>query len=540
MNTLLGVVILGTVINGLSILNVSPPVRMVVQGAIVLVALAYYAPIRSHDMTGSLLSIGRLTKEYPGVVALDAIDFDLAGGEVHAVVGHNGAGKSTLVKVIAGDIEAQVERFEIAGQPTRFGSPADAIAAGIRLVTQERSLVPPLSVAENILLGALPTTSRRTVDWDRAYAHAARVLDDLGVDLPLADPVARLRPAQQTLVEIAKALSAEARILLLDEPTSAITEQETEHLFSIVRRLRTLGVGIILISHRMADIVSIADRLTVLRDGRVVHHGPVAGLGARDIARVMSAEAPAEELPTETAARPVGDPVLLATSIASPGHLADVSIALQPGEILGVFGLVGSGAVELPYAIFGALPRDGAVRVNGSAVDDPAAAVAAGVGFVPADRSEGLFRLQSIARNVGAASMPAYTQRGVFVARKEQAAARAWIDRLAIVPPDPRRAIATFSGGNQQKALVGRWLERDVRILLLAEPTRGVDVAARAAIHALVRRLADDGVAVMVASTDLDEVVDLSDRIIVIADGEVVREFASGSRRDEVFHAAAA
>lgn len=489
--------------------------------------------------TPPLLSVTGLTKTYPGVVALDAVDFELAAGEVHAVVGHNGAGKSTLVKFIAGDIQGDFRELLIQGRPVRFGSPADAISAGVRLVTQERALVPPLSVAENILLGGLPTTRRGTVDWRRTFARAAEILGDLGVDLPLAAPVSSLRPAHQTLVEIAKALSADARILLLDEPTSAISEQETQHLFAIVRRLRDLGVGIILISHRMADIVSIAERITVLRDGRVAYRGAVAGLDARDIARVMSGENP-RELPAMETRPPRGDPLLVASDVTSPGYLSGVNVALHRGEILGVFGLVGSGAVELPYVLYGAFAHEGAVRVGGSRVADPTTSVAAGVGFVPADRAEGVFRLQHLARNLGAASLASFTRHGIFAAGRELAAARGWIERLAITPPVPQRRITAFSGGNQQKALVGRWLEHGVRVLLLSEPTRGVDVAARAAIHGLIRELAAAGVGVLVASTDLDEVVDIADRIVVVADGRLVREFGPDARRDEVFHAAAA
>jgi ABC-type sugar transport system ATPase subunit len=485
-----------------------------------------------------LLLIEGLTKRYPGVVALDGVDFDLKEGEIHAVVGHNGAGKSTLVKVIAGDVRPDGGVFRVAGNDASFSSPSDAIASGIRIVTQERALVPLLTVEENVFLGQWPLGRAGLVDWPATRRDASRVLADLGVSIDPGVQVRSLRPAEQTLVEIAKGLSAEMRVLLLDEPTSTISEEETSRLFAILRRLRGMGVGIILISHRVPDIQAVADRMTVLRDGRVVYRTTLVGLSARDIVHQMAGEVDdptIDERPTSP-----GPVVLEARGVAVGGVLEDVSFDLRAGEIAGVFGLVGSGATELPAALCGAITRRGDVRVGGKLLGGPTDAKNLGVGFVPPDRSMGVLDILSLQRNLGISSLGRFSRLGVFRRALERMAALQWIERLSITPADPARMMSTFSGGNQQKALLGRWLMRQARVLLLAEPTRGVDVAARAAIHRTLLDLRDAGVAILFASSDLDEVVTISDRVLVFSRGRLIEEDpGGGGGREEILHRAA-
>jgi ABC-type sugar transport system ATPase subunit len=485
-----------------------------------------------------LLRIEALTKRYPGVVALDGVDFDLQEGEIHAVVGHNGAGKSTLVKVIAGDVKPDAGVFRVAGDDVSFSSPGDAIASGIRIVTQERALVPLLTVEENVFLGQWPVGRSGLVDWTGTRRGASRVLADLGVSIDPAAQVRSLRPAEQTLVEIAKGLSHEMRVLLLDEPTSTISEEETSRLFTILRRLRGMGVGIILISHRVPDIMAVADRMTVLRDGRVVYRTTLEGLSARDIVRHMAGDVDEPASDDRTAAP--GSVVLEARGVGVDGVLEDVSLDLRAGEIAGVFGLVGSGATELPAALCGAIDRRGDVRVSGKVLHGPTDAKDLGVGFVPPDRSMGILDILPLQRNLGVSSLRRFSRLGLFRRNLERAAARQWIERLSIVPADPARVMSTFSGGNQQKALLGRWLMRSARVLLLAEPTRGVDVAARAAIHRTLLELREAGVAILFASSDLDEVVTISDRVLVFSRGRMIEEDpGGGSRREEILHRAA-
>ncbi|MEX2420910.1 MAG: sugar ABC transporter ATP-binding protein, partial [Actinomycetota bacterium] len=454
------------------------------------------------------------------MVALDEVDFDLQEGEIHAIVGHNGAGKSTLVKIIAGDLRPDAGVFRVAGEDVAFSSPGDAIASGIRIVTQERALVPLLTVEENVFLGQWPVGRAGLVDWSATRREADRVLGDLGVSVDPAAQVRSLRPAEQTLVEIAKGLSHEMRVLLLDEPTSTISEEETSRLFVILRRLRSMGVGIILISHRVPDIMAVADRMTVLRDGRVVYRTDLEGLSARDIVRQMAGDV--DEPSRDHRPTVPGPAVLQARGVTVDGVLEDVSFDLRAGEIAGVFGLVGSGATELPAALCGAIARRGDVRVNGKALGGPTDAVDLGVGFVPPDRAMGILDMLPLQRNLGISSLSRFSRLGMFRRALERTAALQWIEQLSITPADPTRVMSTFSGGNQQKSLLGRWLMRSAKVLLLAEPTRGVDVAARAAIHRTLLELREAGVAILFASSDLDEVVTVSDRVLVFTRGRMI------------------
>ena len=457
----------------------------------------------------ALVETRAVTKRFPGVVALDRVDFQLRPGEVHALLGENGAGKTTLTRIVAGDYAPDEGELLFGGEPVSLSSPRDALERGVRLVTQERALVPTLSVAENVHLGRLPTAAGGRLDRRRANEEARQVLERVGLRVDPTREVERLRPAEQQLVEIARALSEEGRTLILDEPTAALSATETTRLFDVIRGLREHGVGVLYISHRVGELADIADRVTVLRDGRVVTTTELSETTREELVRLMVGREIAELYP-RVRAEP-GEVVLALDGVTAPGLCDDVSLEARSGEIVAVFGLVGSGATEIPYVAAGDRPHTGEIRVRGR------------LGLVPADRrSEGLLRQATVRRNLCAASLARYARYGVFSRRRERAAARRQVEALRLRPARTEARVRGLSGGNQQKTVLGRWLEAGADLFLLAEPTRGVDVGARAEIYELLGRLCERGAAILVASSDLDEVVGLADRVYVITRGRVV------------------
>jgi ABC-type sugar transport system ATPase subunit len=454
-----------------------------------------------------LLEAAGVVKDFPGVRALDGADFELRAGEVHALLGENGAGKSTLMRIIAGDHAPDGGELRIDGRVVRLASPADALAHGVRLVAQERALVPTLSVAENVMLGRLPQRGGR-VDWPAVRAAAAAALARVGLDVDPAVELGRLRPAEQQLVEVAKALTGDGRVLILDEATAALSMTESERLFAVVRGLREEGVGIVYITHRVGELDAVADRVTVLRDGRRVLTAPLSETTPAGLVETMVGRKLAELYPR---ARPAaGARRLRVSGLTAAGVCEDVSLELRAGELSALFGLVGSGATEIPHAIAGDLPAHGEIEVDGR------------LGLVPADRrSEGLFGQATVRANVGAASLSRYGRLGFYARSRELAAARRQIAALDLRPPRPEGLVSKLSGGNQQKAVLGRWLEYGTDVLLLSEPTRGVDVGARAEIYGLLGELCAAGRSVLLASSDLDEVVGLADRVHVVVRGRI-------------------
>ena len=456
-----------------------------------------------------------VTKRFPGVTALDAVDFTLRRGEVHALLGENGAGKSTLTRIIAGDYPPDEGGLLMAGEPVRFSSPRDARQAGIRLVTQERALVPSLSVAENVFLGRLPARSALgPVDWRALRRRAEGELARVGLAVDPGTEVGRLRPAEQQLVEIAKALSEEGSVLILDEPTAALSSDETARLFGVVRALRADGAAVLYISHRVGELHEIADRVTVLRDGRVVGTHRAGATTSERLVREMVGRDLVDLYPRER--REPGEVLLEMIDVDAPGVCEGLSLTVRAGEIVAAFGLVGSGATELPYVAAGDLAATGSVRRH------------ARPGLVPVDRrSEGLLAGSSVRRNIGVASLRRYRRGAVALSRRaERRAAQARVADLDLRPARVETRVATLSGGNQQKAVLGRWLEAEADLLLLSEPTRGVDVGARAEIYRILARRAAGGAAVLMASSDLDEVVGLADRVYVVSRGRVAAELA--------------
>ena len=486
-----------------------------------------------------LLVLRGVTKRFTGVTALDQVDFDLHRGEIHALLGENGAGKSTLIKVLGGIHVPESGSIAIDGQPARIRSVADADRHGIRVIHQELSLAGNLSVAENVYLGSEP----HCLGWLRRgkmHDDAAALVQSLGLDeiRDVGRTVRDLSVAEQQLVEIARALSAQARILVLDEPTSALSESESEALFATLRRLRSQGVGIIYISHRLEEVLRLADRVTVLRDGRSIGTQPAAAVNQAELIRWMVGRDIREHFhrpPHPEGTRP-GEVALEVCDLWGPKTFG-ASFTLRYGEVLGIAGLVGSGRTELARALFGIEPiRRGRILLDGRPVSirSPRDALACGIVLVPEDRKrDGLVMMQSLAFNLAlpwvdqwiASWWPSWRTRRQIVDRA--------IGDFRIRTADPDYPVSVLSGGNQQKALVARWMHRRPKILVLDEPTRGVDVGAREEMSGLIGSLVESGMAVLLISSDLSEVMQTSHRILLYRDGSIVGTASSGEMTPE-------
>ncbi|MEU3538249.1 sugar ABC transporter ATP-binding protein [Streptomyces paromomycinus] len=515
-----------------------------------------------------------ISKSFPGVRALDGVDLDVTAGETHCLLGQNGAGKSTLIKVLAGAHQPDAGEIRWQGTPVVLKSPAAAMGLGIATIYQELDLVEHLSVAENVFLGH----ERATMGFVRsreARTATAAILGRLGhPEIDPGAPVGSLSAAGQQIASMARALSHDVRLIVMDEPSAALDPDEVGNLFRIVAGLTGAGVAVVYISHRLEEIRQVGDRVTVLKDGRAAARGLAARTTAtRDIVTLMTGRtvehtfpvrqhtappgpsattattedraptptpAPATALtptPTPTSVpTPVPTPALTAQGLTRRGEFAPLDFDLYPGEILGLAGLVGSGRSEILETVFGARrPTAGRVLVDGRPLRPGSvpAAVRAGLGLAPEERkSQALLLLEPVHRNVSVSSLPRFSRAGWLDRAAERSAARTAARNLSLRPDDPDRPVRTLSGGNQQKAVLARWLLRGCRVLLLDEPTRGVDVGARAELYALVRRLADDGVAVLLVSSELPEVLGLADRVLVLREGRVVHE-GSAAALDE-------
>ncbi|HEY8374645.1 MAG TPA: sugar ABC transporter ATP-binding protein [Pseudonocardiaceae bacterium] len=473
-----------------------------------------------------------IVKTFPGVRALDGVDLEVLPGEVHCLLGQNGAGKSTLIKVLAGAHQPDAGRILWQGREVRLPSPVAALRTGVATIYQELDLVPGLTVAENIFLGhersRFGFTRRRA-----ARSAAAELLSRLGhPEISPDQEVGDLPAAGQQLVSMARALAHEARLIVMDEPTAALAADEVDNLFRIIGELTDAGVAVVYISHRLEEIRRIGHRVTVLKDGRTVAQGlsartPTSELVALMTGRLVEAAFP-ERSPGAGSTADTRREVLRVEGLSRRGEFTDVSFTLHAGEVLGLAGLVGSGRSELLETIFGARrPDAGRVLVDGRPVRPGSvpAAVAAGIGLAPEERkSQALLLDMPLAHNVTLASLPRYSRFGFVDRAAERADARARLEQLDLRPADPDRLVRTFSGGNQQKAVVARWLLHGCRVLLLDEPTRGVDVGARAELYRLIRELAADGVGVVVVSSEVPEVLGLADRVLVLREGRVLHE----------------
>jgi len=467
------------------------------------------------------LAFDRIGMEFPGVQALSDVSFAVEAGSVHALVGENGAGKSTLLKILSGACRPTTGTVVIDGEPRRFADTADALTAGVAVIYQELHLVPQLSVAENIFLGHLPGRFG-WVDRKALAADARRQLELVGESIDPATELGRLPLAQRQMVEIAKALSRGARLIAFDEPTSSLSDREVRRLFAIIRELRARGCAILYVSHRMEEIFALCDRITILRDGRHVETAALAALSRDDVVRRMIGRERAHL--HHYASRPLRGPGLEVEGLLGPGLATPVSFSAGAGEILGFFGLVGAGRTELLRLIYGTAPRRaGRVSVRGRVVDltSPRAAIAAGVVLCPEDRKrEGIVPIRSVHENINLGVRRRRARGGILINDTWEAAnTRTQIERLRVRTPSGRQLIRHLSGGNQQKVILGRWLSEPVQVLLLDEPTRGIDVGARGELYSLIQDLARDGVCVILVSSDLPEVLGVSDRIAVMREG---------------------
>lgn len=491
--------------------------------------------------TAPVLALEGVSKSFGAVRALRGVSLRLYAGEAHALAGENGAGKSTLIKVLAGVHRPDTGTVLLDGGPVGFHGPADARDAGVAVIYQEPTLFPDLSVAENIFVGRQPRRSFGRVDHRAVRRAAADLFERLGVDLDPDRPARGLSIADQQLVEIAKALSFDARVLIMDEPTAALTGSEVARLFGVVRTLRTQGAAVLFISHRLEEIFALCRRVTTLRDGALISSEPVEGLSEDDLVRRMVGRDLDELYPkqrTET-----GEVALAVRRLTREGVFTDVSFDVRRGEIVGLAGLVGAGRSEVARAVFGVDRFDGGeVEVLGRKLrtGSPSAAMAAGLALVPEDRrAQGLVMDMSIERNIGLTGFAATTRAGLMHRAAERDRAVDWAVRLQVKYARLAHAVSTLSGGNQQKVVLAKWLATSPQVLIVDEPTRGIDVGTKAEVHRLLSSLAAQGVAVLMISSDLPEILGMADRVLVMHEGRLTADIPGSEATEEAVMAAA-
>ncbi|WIM99540.1 sugar ABC transporter ATP-binding protein [Actinoplanes oblitus] len=477
-----------------------------------------------------VLALTDVVKTFPGVRALDGVHLDVEAGEVHCLLGQNGAGKSTLIKTLAGVHHADSGEILWQGEPFAPASPQAAMRAGIATIYQELDLVDELSVAENVFLGHEPSRfgfTRRRTGFERTRA----ILAELGhPEIPPRRLVRHLPSAGKQIVSMARALSHDAKLIVMDEPSAVLAHDEVANLFRIIRKLTARGIAVVYISHRLAEIREIGDRVTVLKDGRTTAAGLPADTPTKVLVGKMTGRAFEYVFPPRVPADDTAEPLLRVERLSRAGEFADVSLTVRPGEIVGIAGLVGSGRSELLETIFGArIPDGGTVTLDGHRITGVGAAVRHGMGMAPEERkSQALLLDEPVFKNMTLASFAGFAHAGFTAAGDERAAALRTADALELRPRDVDRPARTLSGGNQQKVVVGRWLLGHTRLLLLDEPTRGVDVGARAELYQVIHGLAADGVGVLLVSSEVPEVLGLADRVLVMREGRLIREAAAG------------
>jgi rhamnose transport system ATP-binding protein len=488
-----------------------------------------------------VLALLHASKAFGAVQALADGTIELHPGEAHALLGENGAGKSTLVKILAGVYQMDSGTLLMDGHPAVLHTPAAARDAGIAVIYQEPTLFPDLSVAENIFMGRQPLKAGRRIDARAMRASAAGLFGELGVRMDPARICRGLSIADQQIVEIAKALSLNARVIVMDEPTAALSAAEVSRLFEVVAMLRAGGAAVLFISHRLEEVFEICQRVTVMRDGRHVLTSPLTGLTADDLVRAMVGR----DMPVRTDAerRAPGGAVLTVARLTREGVFTDISFEVRAGEIVALAGLVGSGRSEVARAIFGIDRYDaGQVSIDGRALRraSPTGAMAAGIGFVPEDRrQQGLVMDMSVQENMALASLRNLGHGGLIFARSERTFATDWALRLRIKYGRLTDPVSRLSGGNQQKVVLGKWLGRQPKLLIVDEPTRGIDIATKAEVHRLLGQLAGDGVAILMISSELPEVLQVGDRILVMREGRLTAEIGHGDASEEKIMAAA-
>jgi galactofuranose transport system ATP-binding protein len=490
-----------------------------------------------------LLQMRGVTKSFPGVQALLGVDFTVQRGEVHALVGHNGAGKSTLVKILTGAYTKDGGHVSLQGKDVSFASPAASQAAGIATIYQEVNLVPYLTAAENIFLGREPRSRFGLVAWAKMRRDAAKLLDNFGIRLDPTVPVNQISVALQQMVTIARAVSLEAGLVVMDEPTSSLDAAEVQVLFGVIRKLKAGGVGIVYISHRLEEVFTLADRVTILRDGRLVTTKNVSEVDTLGLVALMLGRNPEQVRASgvtafsETGAA-MGETILEVEHLTRGNAPKDVSLRAHKGEVVGLAGLLGSGRTELARTIFGLDRADsGTITIGGrrKRIRSPRAAVRAGMGYLTEDRKiEGIVPELSVRDNILLAALPTFARLGVLSPRRQRLAVDGLIRRLDIRTPSAATAVGRLSGGNQQKVILARWLCLQPRFLILDEPTRGIDVGAKLEIQRLIQELArEQGMSLLMISSELEEVVEGSDRIVVIKDGRALGEFTRAEASED-------
>jgi ribose transport system ATP-binding protein len=479
-------------------------------------------------VNGSIIELRNISKAFHGVPALDNVDLQVGRGTVHALLGENGAGKSTLVKIISGAYQKDSGEILVGGEKIDINNPQDAIKLGIGVIYQEFNLVPQLTVFENILLGREPQTRFNTIDRNKMRILAEKILQPLGIDLDLNSPVIKLGVAQQQMVEVAKALSLDADLLIMDEPTSALTRTEIEQLFTLIRKLKETGVSIIYISHRLDELFEIVDEVTVLRDGRQVGKRDMNKVSKNELIKLMVDREIIDIYPVRDSQ--IRDEALNVSALCKGSSLTNISFTLHRGEILGVAGLLGSGRTELARAIFGVDAIDsGIINVHGkkTTIASPRKAIDKGIGLLTEDRkNQGLVMQLSVKDNICMAHTAALSRWGFVRTKEEIKEARSFIRELRIKTTGVDQKTLYLSGGNQQKIVMSKWLCTKAEILIFDEPTRGIDIGSKVEIYNLMNRLVDRGTAILMISSELPELIGMSDRILVMRQGRIVGEFS--------------
>lgn len=485
--------------------------------------------------TPPLLELRDVHKSFAAVHALRGVSLELHAGEVHGLAGENGAGKSTVVRVIGGEHRPDAGEVLVDGEPVHFAGPRDAQQAGIAVIHQEPTQFPDLTVAENVFMGRQPLRSFRRIDRATMNRRAAELFDSLGVPIDPGRVTRGLSIADQQIIEIGKALSADARIIVMDEPTAALSTVEAERLFRVVARLADSGAALLFISHRLEEMYEICQRVTVLRDGSLVTSATMSSLSRDELVRSMVGRSVEQLYPSRDA--DAGDEALVVSGLTRTGVFADVSFSVRHGEIVGLAGLVGSGRSEVARAIFGVdTPDAGTVTVGGRKLPggDPRATIAAGVAMVPEDRREqGLILDLSIERNATLPRLSAVSRWGLVRRSRERALAATWANRLGVKRGGLADPVATLSGGNQQKVVLGKWLATEPVVLIVDEPTRGIDIGAKVEVHALLSELAASGIAVLMISSELPEVLGMADRVLVMHEGRLTAELSKEEATEE-------
>ncbi len=488
-------------------------------------------------MTNAIVTVTGASKSFPGVRSLNHVDFEVDRGEVRALVGENGAGKSTLIKIIAGAYLPDEGQISFNGKAANWTSPHEAAAAGVHVIYQELIQFPDMSVDQNIFVNNQPRNRLGLINRKQMRKRTKEILAELGSDIQPDEKVRNLTVASQQMVEIARALNSDAKLIIFDEPTAVLGGPEVAILFNLIAKLKKRGVAIIFISHRLEEVFKIADSATVLKDGKLVGTFPVKQLSQSKLVSMMIGRPLADMFPVKAKVKPDGEPVLAAHDIWSADKVRGVSLEVRKGEIVGLAGMVGSGRTEIAHTIFGSAPLNrGSVMQGGVNVakPSPGQSIANGIGFLTEDRkAEGLFMLQDIAVNISAPILNRIGARSRLDNASERKVAQEQIAAYAIVATGPTASVVNLSGGNQQKVLLGRWVNASAKALILDEPTRGVDVGAKIEIYKIIRQLAERGLAILVISSELPEIIGLCDRVVVVSEGRKTGELAGDEITEE-------